>query len=368
MRVAVVGTGIFGASTAFHLAQAGAEVVMIDPFLEGRATAAGAGIVCPWSSAVEDPGYYRLSTASARYYPDLVAALAELGEHDTGFRRVGSLNTPADETSLDRLEARVRQRVADAPEAGEVSRLAPAEARALFPPLREGQGALHIAGAARVDGRAMSAGLTGGATRLGAVKRTGDTRLVVDGSRARGVEVGGELIEAHAVVVTAGAWAPALLRAVGVVDPVQPQRGQIVHFELPGVDTSAWPVVLPMTSHYMLAFPGGRIVVGATRETGSGFDYRVTASGMLEVLHAALELAPGLAGATVLETRIGFRPAGKSIRPTLGEVPGVDGLFVGNGLWASGLTIGPYAGRLLAQMVLGAIPDIDPALYALQGL
>jgi D-amino-acid dehydrogenase len=53
---------------------------------------------------------------------------------------------------------------------------------------------------------------------------------------------------------------------------------------------------------------------------------------MLEVLHAALELAPGLADATVLETQIGFRPAGMSIRPALEEVPGVDGLFVGNGL------------------------------------
>ena len=47
MRVAVVGAGVLGASAAFHLALAGAEVVLADQAHEGRATAAGAGIVSP---------------------------------------------------------------------------------------------------------------------------------------------------------------------------------------------------------------------------------------------------------------------------------------------------------------------------------
>ena len=95
---------------------------------------------------------------------------------------------------------------------------------------------------------------------------------------------------------------------------------------------------------------------------GVGFDYRVTASGQAEVLAEALHVAPGLATATIIETRVGFRPVGPGVRPLLGPVAGLDGLLIGNGLGAAGLTIGPFAGRLLADVALGrALPlDIAP--------
>ena len=54
MKVVVVGAGILGASTAYHLAREGCEVTLVDRADEGRATAAGAGIVCPWGSPTED--------------------------------------------------------------------------------------------------------------------------------------------------------------------------------------------------------------------------------------------------------------------------------------------------------------------------
>ena len=50
MRILVIGSGIFGASTAHALAREGAEVVVADEGHAGRATYAGAGIVCPWST------------------------------------------------------------------------------------------------------------------------------------------------------------------------------------------------------------------------------------------------------------------------------------------------------------------------------
>jgi D-amino-acid dehydrogenase len=43
---------------------------------------------------------------------------------------------------------------------------------------------------------------------------------------------------------------------------------------------------------------------------------------------------------------------GPDLRPMLGRIAGLDGLVIGNGLGPSGLTIGPFAGRLLAQLVL----------------
>jgi D-amino-acid dehydrogenase len=81
------------------------------------------------------------------------------------------------------------------------------------------------------------------------------------------------------------------------------------------------------------------------------------------VLNQALAVAPGLAPATLVETRVGFRPVGPDIRPMLGRVAGLEGLVIGNGLGPSGLTIGPYSGRLLAQAALGESPEMDLSPY-----
>jgi D-amino-acid dehydrogenase len=364
MRVAAIGAGVLGASTAFHLALAGAEVVVVDQAHAGCATAAGAGIVSPWSSGRVDLGWCRIADAGARYYPTLVQRLAEEGEVETGYRKVGALSVAADEGELDQIERAVRARAAEAPEAGEVTRLSPQETCALFPPLRPDLAAVYVSGGARVDGRLLAAALRRAAERRGARFHLGTAGLLARDGRVTGIRLGADAIEADCVVVTAGAWAPEVLHPVGVPLPVVPQRGQITHLHLEGADTEAWPVVLPQSSHYLLAFGASRVVVGATRETGSGFDYRVTAAGQAEILNQALAIAPGLGSATLVETRIGFRPMGPDLKPMLGRIAGLDGLVIGNGLGPSGLTIGPFAGRLLAQLVLGDAPDLDLAAYA----
>jgi D-amino-acid dehydrogenase len=363
MRIAIIGGGVFGASTAFHLALAGAGVVVADQAHAGQATAAGAGIVSPWSSGRVDPDWRRIADAGARYYPTLIQRLAKAGEAETGYRRVGVLSVAADEGELDLIEQAVRAPAALAPEAGEVTRLSPGEARALFPPLHPDLAAVHVSGAARVDGRLLAAALRRAAERRGARFHTGVTGLLVRDGRVTGIRTDAEEIAADCVVVAAGAWAPEVLKPVGISLAVVPQCGQITHLRLEGVDTEAWPVVLPQSSHYLLAFGGSRVVVGATRETGSGFDYRVTAAGQAEVLNQALAVAPGLGPATLLETRIGFRPVGPDLRPMLGRIAGLDGLVIGNGLGPSGLTIGPFAGHLLAQLVLGQALELDLAAY-----
>jgi D-amino-acid dehydrogenase len=360
MHIVVVGAGILGASTAYHLARYGARVTIVDQAHPGRATAAGAGIICPWVSGVDDPVFYQLYAAGARYYDELLPALAELGEADVGFRRVGALIVSNDADELTAFQTMLNRRRVDTPEMGATSLLTAHDATVLFPPLRRDFAALHIAGGSRVDGRNLAAGLLRAAQRHGATMREGLAELAVAGDRVTGIRLRDESIAADRVVATAGAWAPALLRPLGVTLPIEPQRGQIVHLHLPGQDTSAWPVILPPGSHYLLAFDGGRVVAGATRETGAGFDYRITAAGQAEVLAEALHVAPGLATATIIETRVGFRPAGQGVRPLLGHA---HGLLIGNGLGAAGLTIGPFAGRLLAETALGREPVLDLAPF-----
>lgn len=360
MRITVIGGGILGASTAWEAAQRGAEVTVIDAAHQGKATLAGAGIICPWGKSDVDPEWYALYLAGAAHYPGLIAGLAAAGETDVSYARVGALVTSNDPAEIDAAESRLTAQLPDAPEAGEPRRLSATEARELFPPLRPDLGALLIPGAGRVDARRLAPAMLRAAQTMGA-------RVVTDYAALnltdRGVEVRGSdgtLYEADEVIVTSGAWASQLLRPLGLDHPVVPQKGQIVHLGLPGVRTSDWPVVLPQNSHYLLSFDDSRVVIGATRETGSGFDYRVTAGGLHEVLTAGLAIAPGLADAVHLETRIGFRPAPPTIRPILGRVPGIPGLILGNGLGASGLTVGPHAGHLLARLALGEDPGLAP--------
>jgi D-amino-acid dehydrogenase len=362
MHVVVIGGGILGAVAAYSALRAGAAVTLLDAGHAGRATQAGAGIISPWTSRYEGDALYRMILGGAEAYPDLVAALAEDGETDLGYGRVGTLCAPADPAVLDALEPVVRRRAQSSPLAGAVTRLTAAEAAALFPAM-EPRPALHVAGGARVDGRRLCAALHRAIARRGGVLRQGEAGLVAASGRITGATIDGAPIGADAVILAAGAWAPALLAPLGLQLAIAPQRGQIMHFRLEGTETAAWPVLYPMTAHYLLTFEDGRVVVGATRETGTGFDRRVTAAGLAEILATALSVAPGLAAATHVETRIGFRPMPPDGRPLLGTVPGLAGLVIANGLGPSGLTISPFAGRIAADLALGRDPGIDLAAY-----
>ncbi|HEY2672779.1 MAG TPA: FAD-dependent oxidoreductase [Rugosimonospora sp.] len=359
MRVIVVGTGVAGAGCAYALARHGVPVVTVESERSGQATAAGAGIIQPWSgTSARGRPWYELYLAGAAFYPTLVERLARDGVEDIGYARTGSLVVSADGGALDDVEARAFAHRSVRPEVGEVRRLGPAQARALFPPLAEQLSAVHIAGGARVDGRLLRLGLLAGARHHGAVSRQGDAELVVDGGTVTGVRVGGDFVGADVVVAAAGAWTNELLAPLGLRVPVEPQRGQIVHLRVPGADTATWPTVLPAGPHYLVCFDD-RVVVGATRETGSGFDVQITAGGLHEVLSAALAVAPGLSTATHLETRVGLRPLSPDDGPQLGFVPGVPGLAMVTGFGASGLTMGPNAGEVLADLVRGVTPSLD---------
>ncbi|HEX6931249.1 MAG TPA: FAD-dependent oxidoreductase [Streptosporangiaceae bacterium] len=362
MRLIVVGGGVTGAACAYTAAGLGAEVVLVDADLPGQATAAGAGIICPWSSHVDDQVWYAFACAAARDYPALVAELTEAAGGDpaaVSYRKVGALMLTRDGDEAVRECERLRAQVAATPEMGEVRVIGAAEASELFPPLRPGSAAVYVGGAARVDGRRLREALISAARARGATVITGRAELTARAGRVTGVEVGGQVLPGDAVVAAAGAWTAALVAPLGLAVRVTPQRGQIVHLRLQGTDTSRWPVVLPAWSgHYLLAFDDSRVVAGATRETGSGFDPRVTAGGVEEVLTRALDVAPGLAAATHLETRVGLRPAGPDFRPLLGP-GGAEGLVVATGLGAVGLTLGPLAGSVAARTALGVHQPFD---------
>lgn len=354
---------MLGVSTAYHLAKAGAEVTVVDRKDIGQATDAAAGIICPWLSQRKNKAWYELAKGGARYYPTLIKELEEDGETHTGYKRVGALRLHTDEEKLEEMKERALERREAAPEMGEIKRLSPKETQDLFPPLDESYGSIFISGAARVDGRAFRDALIRASKRKGVKFVQADAELNVERTKITGVKTDKGPLHADQVIVTAGAWAKELVLPLGEEFLVHPQKAQIVHLELPEADTGEWPVVMPPTNKYLLSFNGGRIVVGATHETKEKFDSRVTAGGLHEIFQKVLGVAPGLANSTMVETRVGFRPFTPNSLPVFGPLRNYEGLFLANGLGASGLTSGPYIGAELARLVLGENTELDPDNY-----
>lgn len=365
MKVIVIGAGIVGASAAYHLARKGADVTVVDRTHEGQATPAGAGIVCPWISSLteDDPKRYHIGKAGAIYYLSLIRMLEEDGVQNTGYGLVGALAIGKNDEELASIEEQVRRRKSETPEVGEIRRLSDREAKALFPPLKEGVAGVYISGAARVDGALFRDALKRGAEKHGARFLSGEAGLMIEGEKVTGVRVGDEALAGEAVVFAGGTWAKELFEPFGINLEIEPERGQIARLVLPGEDTSSWPMIHPLDGHYIVPFEGSRIVVGATREEDAGFDYRMTAGGVKEILDEAISVAPDLADSTFEEIRVGFRPVGKDKLPLVGEIPSLKGLIVATGLGSLGLTTGPFVGSLAAGLALGEEVEFDLLPY-----
>ena len=357
-RVIIVGGGIVGASVAYHLARAGAPSLLFDRRDAGRATDAGAGMLSPPMDAGKSNPSFDLSNAAFEYFSILVDQLQEADAPHTGFDRCGSLLVAATEDEVPSLEQATRvvrenQRQMLGPTAESLHEVTPHEARQLFPPLADLRGAIYCPIAARMDGRLFEKSLLHVAQRHGLeVRHASADQLVIQDGVVRGVEALGETWTATHVVICGGAWTQGFATQLGVHVPVQPQRGQIVHLDLGETDTTGWPFVSGFRDHYLVSWPDHRVVAGATRETGSGFEPVTTAAGIREVLSEALRVAPGLAGARVKEIRVGLRPLAADGLPVLGRIPGIENAWLATGHGPAGLQLGPYSGKLMADFIL----------------
>jgi D-amino-acid dehydrogenase len=365
----VIGGGIVGWSAAYRLARNGASVAVIDNSRDGYATAAGAGIVSPGSGIHGREGAEELTKAAVGWYPTLVAHLKEDGQAETGFASPGTLFVFTDDAEYARLpEVKAfaeRRRDAGMRSIGDISELSGAEARRLFPALADIPGALHMSEGSRVNGRLLRDALRNAAIARGAEEIRGAVSLDGANLRDRALMVDGSRVGFDRLLLAAGAWTCELAATVGIDVPVVPQRGQILHLSVPGTETTSWPVIHGFHNHYMLAFPTDRVVVGATREDGSGFDYRMTAGGIRQELDEALRVAPGLTDATLEEIRVGFRPMSEDGLPILGLVPGTEHVYVATGHGPSGLTLGPVSGAAVADAMLGHEPVAPLAPFSL---
>jgi D-amino-acid dehydrogenase len=372
--VAIAGGGLVGLSLAYELATRGARVTIIDAGFPGRATDAGAGILAPDTHPTTEPFWWEMTHGAGEHYPDLLERLHSDGVDTapSGYAHCGLLSVSLRE-SEESWFAPFAERILGRSE-GRVREIPPDDAVALFPPLGRVHRVLHYPGAARIDGRGMAEALRQGAVGRGVQFVSGTVRGVEGGggggggggvSEPAGRRVERVSVEGHdditcgALAVTGGAWSAPMGEWLHAPLPITPTKGQIVHLATEE-ESGSWPIVQPLLTHYLVPWPGGRVACGGTFEPGAGFSATVTAAGLHELLRECLTVAPGLADATYLQTRVGLRPTSPDDRPVLGPIPGWDNAWVATGHGANGLLLGPYSAKLLAEQIVG-----DPGRRAL---
>ena len=364
----VVGGGIVGSATAYHLAREGCTTLLVDRGDAGRATAAGAGIVFPaTSSRNESSAWFQFALQAADHYRDLAS---ELDRYDHTYTRPGLLAVAVDADEVGAFEESKRRSERRSgeyghPRPGRFEEVSPERARELYPPLSEVERAMFYEDGARVDGQAFARSLRQASAAAGTTILDADvTGVLVERGTVSGVSTAdGDTYSADSVVVAGGAWSPTLATDLGVDIPVEPQRGQIMHLDVGPIGctrpTEGWPIVKAFRGHYQVPWPDDRVACGATRESGTGFEPHVTVGGLQEVSTEALRVGSGMAEARHLETRVGLRPASADGLPIIGPVPAIEGAYLATGHGPTGLTLGPYSGHVVADFVLGERPEVD---------
>lgn len=360
--VVVLGAGVIGLAVAWRAAQDGASVTVCDPHPGQGASWAAAGMLAPVTEAsiVEAP-LTRLGLESASRWPAFAAALSAAGGVDVGLRDEGTLAVAFDGDDRRQLEQlqRVHQSLGLASQwlsTGDCRRIEPR----LSPRIR---GALAVAGDWQVDNRAVVGALLAAVAAAGVTQRLAVVRrLAGDGSRIEGVEFeDGTRLNAGVVVLAAGAHSGSIggLPA-GATPPVRPVKGEILRLAGDPADPVLAHTVRASVegrSVYVVPRRHGEVVVGASSQE-AGFDTRVRAGAVEELLRAAVDLVPGLAELELVECRAGLRPGTPDNGPILGRTP-VPGLVLATGHYRNGLLLTPVTVDAIGEVLAGReLPEI----------
>jgi glycine oxidase len=158
-------------------------------------------------------------------------------------------------------------------------------------------------------------------------------------------------VDADVVVVAAGCGTA---RLTGL--PVRPVKGPLLRLRgEPGLLRHVLDGTVDGRHVYIVPRVDGEIVVGATQEERT--DHAVTAGGMHELLHAALDLVPGLAEFELVETTVGHRPGTPDNAPLLGRLAGDDRVIVAAGHHRNGVLLTPITADLIAGLVVDGRGD-----------
>jgi D-amino-acid dehydrogenase len=187
--------------------------------------------------------------------------------------------------------------------------------------------------------------------------------FVTEGDRVtKAFTTEGEYIADHYVLAT-GAWSPQITRQLNVDLPVQPGKGYSI--------TMARPSVCPKIPCYLyeksvVATPwksGYRL--GGTMEF-SGFNFTVIPERLQNLKSVAREYLKNPVGEPVIEEWVGMRPMTYDDLPVIDTIPFHRNLVVATGHGMTGISMAPSTGKLVAEMIAGNAPHLDPSPFSIK--
>lgn len=354
-EVVVVGGGVMGTSIAFHLAEAGVGVCLLerDQLAGGSTSRAAGGIRAQFS----DP----LNIAIGRRSIDAFTRFGERPGAEIDLHQVGYLFL------LDREEdvASFEESVALQNELGVPSRFVDlAEVRDLCPiaGLEGVLAATYCAFDGHASPEAVVQGYAGGARAHGATVLTGCAvfGIATDGARIVGVETALGPIGTGAVVCAAGVWSPELARSVGIDLPVEPYLRE-VGFTGP---TPGLPERLPLTIDFTTGLyfhrEGPGLLFGmADRDQPAGLDVPTDPAWLERVMEVAERRLPSLVDMGIAGGWKGYYEVTPDHNALVGESSVASRFLYATGFSGHGFLQGPAVGEIVRDLFLGAEPFVD---------
>lgn len=356
--IAVVGGGVIGLAIGWRLAAAGRPVTVFERGKAGSgASWAAAGMLAPVSEAEpEEEPLIDLALAGHALWPSFAAELMRSSGSEIDYWPCGGLHVALTRDEVERLrflQAFLAHRRLESRWIGV------AEARAQVPHLSpHAKAALLCPSDHQVDNRRLVVALRAAFLAAGGVllEETEITALDVIGGCVAGIVARDRRYAAELVILASGAWSGAFdALAPHHRPPVRPVKGQMLCMRMATPLTGS---ILWREGRYLVPRRDGRLLIGATVEE-QGFDARMTAGGLFQLLESARELLPAIDDLPVEETWCGFRPASRDDAPILGP-SSLPGLIYATGHHRHGILLTPITAAGIAEYVMrGALP---PAL------
>lgn len=350
-RILIVGGGIAGLATAWELARAGARVTLLERRQPGQESSwAGAGILSallPWDYG---PPVNRLINASLARFPKWIDALRQASTTDPEYRQSGMLVLPPyDATAADRWLSAHALSLDDLPRA---------VAQAV-PNANSGLWLSHVAQVRnpRILRALREACLASGVEILESQEATG---LKSAGDKVTGINTVNGVWSADDYVLTTGAWSAELLGGLSPRLPIRPMRGQMLLYQ---TEPGTLPCIVYRSGNYLVPRADGLILAGSTVED-VGFDKTTTDTAYREIHRFAETTLPGLSGMTPLRHWSGLRPGSPGNIPIIARHHGLTNLYLNTGHFRYGVTMAPASAALVADLLLGRPPKIDPTPYS----
>lgn len=359
-RVVVVGSGVVGMLSAYLLALENVSVVLFERFQAGNESSwAGGGIVSPLYPWRYSPAVTALAHWSQDFYPRLGEQLLAQTQIDPEVYVTGLYWLDLDEEAEALAWAQREGRPLQSVDVAVVERAVPA--------LAKGFGrAVQMADVANVRNPRLVKALRAALQQMPNVtlhEHCAVSGFIREGGRITGVHTAQGDMYADQVVLAAGAWSGELMKTLGIELPVVPVKGQMILYKCA---EDFLPTIVLAKGRYAIPRRDGHILIGSTLEH-AGFDKTPTDEALASLKASAIELLPALADAEVVGHWAGLRPGSPEGIPFIGSVPGHDGLWLNCGHYRNGLVLAPASCQLLADLMLGREPIVDPAPYAPAG-